>query len=124
MNILVGFGKTETDFEQRECDFVEDFLRERTASTDYNMNTDEVVAGLKAALGERAEEFKNKDDAYKTAPNYPERYSYYWYRVVHDIHDLCVIFDFHHINRRHALSKDGWALWPNRRVYHFTRRGL
>ena len=41
----------------------------------------------------------------------PERYSYFWH-VVHRIYEdkYIIEFHFHHINRRHALSPDGWAL--------------
>lgn len=41
----------------------------------------------------------------------PERYSYFWY-VVNKIYDgkYIIEFSFHHINRRHPFSPDGWAL--------------
>ncbi len=46
-------------------------------------------------------------------PEAPERYSYFWfdlYNKTPHYFGYTVKFTFHHINRQHALSDDGWAL--------------
>lgn len=42
----------------------------------------------------------------------PERYTYFWF-FYSEIYEgkYMVEFAMHHINRRHSLSTDGWALW-------------
>ena len=65
---------------------------------------------IKQSLQERAtqqvlDEWNNKADEYDEMPREtaPERYTRFWY------YDDTLIF--HHINRRHAMSPDGWAVW-------------
>ena len=65
----------------------------------------------------RGEEFRAKADEYKSASTYPDRYSYYWVTVVHGASDIVALFNFTHVNRRHALSPDGWAAMMNKRTF-------
>lgn len=71
------------------------------------------------ALGLKAIQTHYQDarELYKTMPGdeAPERYSYFW-ALHHPIYEgkYFVEFTFHHINRRHALSPDGWALTISR----------
>ena len=123
MNIILGFGKTETDFEQQEFDFVEKFVQEKANNFEGDKYdfcfSEELIAELNAKLKEREEHYKKLDKEYKTATDYPDRYSYYYFTVLTDTFaNLCVVFKFSHINRRHAMSPDGWALFGTKKVYY------
>lgn len=121
MNIILGFGSTEEKFEQEEFDFINGFIADKANFFSDNSNfifTDEIVNELKIALDERKRELDALRDKYKEATEYPDRYSTYYFNIVNDIHDLCVVFKFSHINRRHAMSPDGWALLGTKKVFH------
>ena len=123
MNIILGFGKTETDFEEQEFNFVEQFIKEKAESfvgDKYNFNfSDELVDELNQKLKERKEHYDKLSDEYKKATEYPDRYSTYYFTVLTDTFSaLCIVFKFRHINRRHALSPDGWALLGTKKVYY------
>lgn len=123
MNIILGFGSTEERFEQEEFDFCEKFITEKSNNFTDNSNfifTDEIVDELKIALGERKRELDVLREKYRESPEYPDRYSTYYFNIVNDIHDLCVVFKFSHINRRHAMSPDGWALLGTKKVCHLN----
>jgi hypothetical protein len=123
MNIVLGFGSTETEFEEQERKFVEDYLEankhKEEDTTDWYTFKDECVEGLKKALKERSDEYRRQSDEYKTATDYPERYSYYYFTILHNWSYVAVIFKFGHINRRHALSPDGWAAMWTEPVFVF-----
>jgi len=123
MNIILGFGKTETDFEQQEFNFVEEFLNTKAkefVGDKYDFNfSEELVKELGEKLKERENHYRELDKQYKTATEYPDRYSIYYYSILTDTYaNLCVVFKFSHINRRHALSSDGWALLSTNKVYY------
>ena len=123
MNIVLGFGSTETDFEEQERQFVEDYLEEnkiKNTECDWHNFSDECIEGLEKALKERDEEYKRLDKEYKTAEKYPNRYSFYYYTILHDANYVSVIFKFCHTNRQHALSPDGWAAMWTERCWHFS----
>ena len=67
----------------------------------------------KEALQLVEEKYHKKERQYKEMNRMeaPERYSYFW-AILHEVHQdsYIVKFSFHHINRRCALSPDGWAL--------------
>lgn len=121
MNIILGFGKTETDFEQQEFDFVEQFLVEKskvfTDKYDFYF-TEELVKDLENKLKEREKHYRDLDVTYKTATDYPNRYSTYYFEILYSVASLVVVFKFSHINRRHALSKDGWAMCGTKKLYY------
>jgi hypothetical protein len=122
MSLILGFGKTEEDFEQQEIDFVEKFIKEKANSfsgrkIDFNFN-DELVAELTSKLEEREEYYKKIDEEFDKAENPPERYSMFYFKILSDRFDLCIIFRFFHTHRKHSLSPDGWALLKTKRFYH------
>ena len=53
--------------------------------------------------------YKDAADTYKIIPTYPDRYTYFWVYKINDCNYETYIFTMHHINRKHALSPDGWA---------------
>jgi len=117
--VIIGFGKKEEDFEEQELDFVEQFLRDKFNACKYKFNfSDELVIELKSKLTERQEHYDKLSKQYETATDFPERYTTYSFDILTDRADLCVIFKFSHINRRHPMSPDGWALMETKRIYH------
>ena len=111
MNIALGFGSTEKDFAENEMQFVRDWCADyEKEHPNVYWSEESFVSALKLAIGERAKKYKSDDEKYKTATEYPNRYSYFWFTVYTDTSSVVVVFDIHHINRRHALSPDGWAL--------------
>jgi len=122
MSLILGFGKTEEDFEQQELDFVEQFIKEKVNNfqgrkIDFYFD-DEFVAELTSKLEEREEYYKKLDKEFDEAENPPERYSMFYFKILSDRFDLCIIFKFFHTYRKHSLSPDGWALLKTKRVYH------
>ena len=92
--MILGFGSSEKE----------------TAIKIINECANELLIGNKIDPIEKrymdeSEKYKKKD---KDAV--PERYSYFW-AITHEIYPgkYIVEFVFHHINRRHPLSEDGWA---------------
>jgi len=123
MNIILGFGKTERNFEQQEFSFVEEFIKEKVkefVGDKYKFKfSDDFVKELNEKLKERKEHYDKLRDEYETATEYPDRYTTYHFTVLTDTYSsLCVVFRFSHINRKHALSPDGWALMETKRVYY------
>ena len=57
-------------------------------------------------------------DEYKHAEDYPDRYTYYFASAASDASHLVFIITFHHINRRHALSPDGWGMMRTERIFY------
>ena len=123
MNIILGFGKTETDFENQEFDFVEQFIQKKSdafVGDKYNFKFDEeLVKELTKEIEERQEYFVELDKKYKNAKDFPDRYSTYSFDILSDGYsNLCVVFKFMHTNRRHPMSPDGWALLQSKKVYY------
>jgi len=81
MDVIIGFG----DIEKDEREKIRHEMQKRPA-------------------GEVLDEWNNKADEYDAMPREtaPERYTRFWY-YGDQLH-------YHHINRRHAMSPDGWAL--------------
>jgi len=124
--MILGFGSNENDFEQQECDFVHAFIARKAAEAGDGMDdsfwfNEEIKTELESALNERCAEYNQLRDTYKTAEKYPSRYSTYSFSILHDIADMCVVMKFSHINRRHAMSPDGWAMLQTKRVHHENR---
>ncbi|HBY57573.1 MAG: hypothetical protein XE08_0832 [Parcubacteria bacterium 32_520] len=118
MNIILGFGKTEKDFEKQEMDFVNDYLEEHRPQIGYF--NDEYIGKLKKEIEKREKYYKELDEKYQNDKNYPERYSYFNFTILNDIRNIVIIFDFWHTNRNHPFSPDGWALLRQKRIlFHF-----
>ena len=106
----LGFGIVEQNVERDEGERVNEFLRSRFSAETDPWFTQEIVDELSIRLAERKLELDELDKKYKDATDYPERYSTFSYRVLTNGSDLVVVFRFSHINRRHPMSPDGWAL--------------
>jgi len=127
MNIILGFGKTETDFEQQEFDFVEKFIEGRIKTREKPKQDmgfwfdDDFVKELVVELSKRKSFYDKEDKKFKAAKNYPDRYSTFSFDVLHNVSNLCVVFKFGHTNRRHPFSPDGWAYLVTKKVYYADR---
>lgn len=116
--MIIGFGSTEEKVEEtleKECkDLVIDYANNYPA--DYF--TDEFIQDIEGWAKDKAVKSREIGNGYKNSDTYPERYSYYWISVVGDPSYIVFIVSFHHINRRHAFSPDGWAMMRSERCFY------
>ncbi len=100
--MIIGFGKCETD----------EAIKILNKAFD-NLEGCKTEKSAKKSLDDLQKEYANAEKEYKkmSREEAPERYSYFWY-FYHEVYEgkYFVEFTFHHINRKHALSPDGWAL--------------
>jgi hypothetical protein len=120
MGIVLGFGKTESDFEQSEVEVIESIIRDAFVLSGEGYINDELEKEIKSKVEERSNTIKEKAEEYDKAENPPERYSHYYPSCLFNASDVCVIIKFHHINRKHPFSPDGWALLCGERIAHFS----
>lgn len=113
---VLGFGSTENDFERQECEFVEKVARGNIGKDSYF--DEKTIKNIERTIQERADCYHKLSEEYRASEKYPDRYSYYFFKLLHDYTDLVIIFTFMHINRRHAFSPDGWALLKTEKLYH------
>lgn len=110
MGIVLGFGSTEKGFEEAEISDFRAFCEAEYHRQNCEYVTDELAAACEKWLDARAADYRRDADKFRKAEDYPGRYSYFWPTVLHDASHIVAIFRFSHINRRHALSSDGWAM--------------
>lgn len=120
MNIVVGFGTTETEFEAAEEDAFDSFVTKLYRERSPNYFTDELVKEVEAWAKSRTDELRAASKRNDMAADFQNRYSYYFANVISGASDIVLIAKFMHINRRHALSPDGWALMKNKRLFHIS----
>jgi len=100
--MILGFGKTEED-------------------TARNIINGCIKAALRANnegdIGHAVDEvevvYHSKADTYDKMDreSCPERYTRFWAHIIETPSYNILAFTMHHINRRHGLSPDGWALF-------------
>lgn len=115
--MIIGFGSTEQAFEDAEQKAFEQYVADRYSAMGCQYITEELVADVSKWLADRAAAYQAKGEEYKAATDFPPRYSYYWARVISGPSDIIAKISFHHINRRHAFSPDGWALMQTKRLF-------
>ena len=118
MNFVIGFGKTETDFERQEIEAFEEYARSRFVGRGEGYITSQYVEDVNVWMDERAKACRDQASKHDKAADPPSRYSYYYPHIASSASAIVAIFKFSHINRRHAMSPDGWALMLNERVTH------
>ena len=96
MIMILGFGKVEDDTARtimREC--------YKALGSDLGKDVHEIIRSIENDNKQSSDKYDkmSKSEA-------PERYSRFWTCT----YNKYVEFVFHHINRRHAFSPDGWAL--------------
>ncbi len=118
MSVVLGFGSTEMTFEKQEMEAFVAHVYERYKAMDIPYMTDEFVTEMGLWLGTRASTYREAADGYKEAETPPSRYSYFHPHIASSASCIVAIFKFSHINRLHAMSPDGWALFQNERTAH------
>lgn len=120
MNIALGFGSIETEFEASEekafCEHVETLFRERG----LGYFTHEFVKEIEAWVEERTRTLRAAAKRHDVAADHPDRYGYYYGSIAESASDIVLVAKFQHINRRHGLSPDGWALLQSKRLFHVS----
>lgn len=118
MNIILGFGDTEKRYEEKLEGIIRDYVAEQYSAGDYCYFTDSFRDDVVTWINSLSHGSRSLGDEYKNAEKYPDRYTYYFASVVSDASHLVFIIKFHHINRRHAMSSDGWACMVSERVFY------
>jgi len=117
MNLVIGFGSTEKEFEAAEEAAIREHIEGRFRELGLRYFTDEFAEEIRSWLCERAIAYQVKGDEYKRADEYPDRYSYYWATLLSDASHMVPVLSIHHVNRRHGLSPDGWALMRTKLLF-------
>ena len=109
--MIFGFG----DGEKREAIRV----LEETAKELKGVMEKSKIECILESLSKKCKDRTDKND--KLDKNdAPERYSYYWTNLMYNHKDsFVVLYNFHHINRRHPFSSDGWALLSTKWMLEF-----
>lgn len=116
--MIIGFGSTETAFEADEERAFLDYVTDAFFEIGDGYVSKALHERAEAWLKDRAAALMADADRYK-AGEHPDRYSYYFPSVLSDGSRLIATVKFHHINRRHALSPDGWGLLETTKFFHF-----
>lgn len=117
--LILGFGSTEQAFVRGEEAAIREQIAERFGKAGLSYFTAELKTNVSNWLTARAASLHAKAAGYKGSADFPDRYSYYWPTVLDDANHIVVILKTHHINRRHAMSPDGWALMKEQAVFLF-----
>ncbi len=119
MNITIGFGSIERQFEEDEEAAIRAHCKDVFGKQlDPHYLTEDSVDNVRDFVAKRSKALRREADENKTAADYPDRYSYYWPVVLSDASRVVVILRCSHINRRHAMSPDGWAMMQTERLIH------
>jgi len=115
--MIIGFGSSEKEVEENIEKMFLAKVAELYSTTTEGYFTDELIASVKKWADSLAVESGKIADGYKEATEYPSRYSRFWAYVLGDCNHICLIVSFHHINRRHNFSPDGWAMLQSKCIY-------
>lgn len=113
--MMIGFGSTEIKYEQEIEGALFNYAEELYSVCEQSYFDDELIENFKKHVDSLAVNSRNKADAYKMDAEHPDRYSSFYAYVLGDCNYLMVNLSFSHINRRHAMSPDGWAMMSNKR---------
>lgn len=118
MSFMIGFGSTEIKvqdaLEEKIRLKVSEFFKEES-EVYFN---DKLINRINDWLSAISNEAKAKSEEYKEAAIFPERYSYFYPTIINDASHIVFILKFNHINRRHALSPDGWAMMQTDKIFY------
>lgn len=121
MSFVLGFGSTEEAFEKTEQEAFKGFVESAYVERGLEYFTDEFVGDVARWINRRSADFQrqakaNDSKVIGSDDPPPSRYGYYHAHVVADASYIVAILKFSHINRRHALSPDGWAFLQTERL--------
>lgn len=115
--MIIGFGETETRLESKIEELFITHVQEQFAKIPATSFTEAFIKDIRKWAGKTAENSRDVAEQYREATQYPDRYSSFWCYTLADCNHIAFIISFHHINRRHAFSPDGWALLKSKRVF-------
>lgn len=107
--MILGFGSQE---EKTAIDIINECAEVLTGKEEYNKKQLDKIKSKYSEIEEKYKKMSRND--------VPERYSYFYYNY-YEMYtgNIIVKFKFHHINRQHPFSPDGWALLQTQWI--FTR---
>lgn len=118
MNFVLGFGDTEKRYEEKLEESIRSLVIEQYSATDLVYFTDQFVDDVTALVQAMSSDSQKTAESYRGASEHPDRYSYFWVSVVASASHLVFILKIHHVNRRHALSPDGWGMMKTERLFY------
>lgn len=118
MNIVLGFGSTEISIEDAEQKAFVQFVSGLRSRCAYGYFSDEIINETRAWLEARAKLSRDEAKTHDNNDDPPGRYTSFYARLVASVNDIVAIFDFSHINRKHAFSDDGWVMCQTTRLCH------
>lgn len=117
MSFIIGFGSTEKSLEDKIEQQITDWVFEQYSNSDAVYFSGDFANKVAKYIDKMACESRKLAEQYKSDSDYPSRYSSFYHTVLHDASYMAIIIRFSHINRRHAMSPDGWALMQTQRVF-------
>jgi hypothetical protein len=117
MSFVIGFGSTEKSLENKIEKQITDWIYDSYCKSDHSHFSDNFAKEVKNYIDAMASESRKEAESYKSVVDFPSRYSSFYQTVLHDPSCMAIILKFHHINRRHAMSPDGWAMLQNQKVF-------
>lgn len=114
---MFGFGSAEIEYEKSVEQAIREFVAE-TFPREDQFFTDSFFKQVKSHVDGMAAESRAMGDKHKDSLTYPDRYSYFWVTTIGDACHIVFIVKFHHINRRHTASPDGWALMTSEKIFY------
>lgn len=106
---MLGFGSTEVNLEAELESTITTYVREAFKTKQQKGFTNEFIEQIQEYVETLSSLSIEESKHYESAENFLGRYSYFWPYVLGDVNYIVVILKFHHVNRKHALSPDGWA---------------
>lgn len=115
--MIIGFGSTEKQFETDLENKIKEHVTSAYSSNGDSYFTEAFCREIDKWVNGVAKESQERGELYKKAESHPDRYSYFWVSTVNNASHLVFILSIHHINRRHAFSPDGWALFQTKPLF-------
>lgn len=117
---MVGFGDTERAFEaaveEEITELAQRLYDEHVAGGgDFMFLPDGYADRLGNEISELGEASRKQAEEYKADPPPSGRYGYWYSHLTRSASTVVVVLKFHHINRRHPFSPDGWGLYQSKR---------
>jgi len=120
--MVIGFGSTEENVEKEVTELIRSEIKKTVDLLTPDYFDTETIKRVTKSVEFLAKRSREISDSYETDPNYPERYSSFYAYIVADCNYVVAILKFHHINRRHAFSPDGWALLSTKKTVSFSHQ--
>jgi hypothetical protein len=117
MSFVIGFGDVEKRYEENLESKIRDYVAEQYSERGDCYFADDFTKEIGKWANGLAMESQEIGEQYKKSETYPDHYSYFWCNTLGDASHIVFIISIHHINRRHGLSPDGWALMKTERVF-------